>query len=234
MNTISTPNEESTSNTGGFQKLMDDATELGKASGKGKDTQVQFYLKVFDGAYHGHIDMTKDKHGIGTTDALKLTEAYVLAQQGATVFDAKASNQRVATSKTMQCIKAGGWTQGGSGEPLQTANNLINIRQKLRADPHNSKKLNDAGHTFLVFCRTLLKSNRLPNDAELRRMCFKPEHQSQTEEEFAEALRKKVNKMKLKASQIESMFADTLVRACTKRLTEIAKANPIVGAPKAV
>jgi len=141
----------SVSNKPTFEQLMNRAVELGTVAGKGKDTQVQFALSVFEAAYHGLIDLTENKHGQGVDDAQKLTEAYVMAQGSATVFDAKASNQRKSTSWTRTYIKAGMWPKGGTGEPLYTANTMVNIRQKLRSDPANAKKLCDANEAFLKF-----------------------------------------------------------------------------------
>lgn len=222
--------QSQTSNSPTFQSLLDDATELGKQAGLGKDTQIKFYLKVFEAGFHGKIDLDSNKHGTDVDDATKLTEAYVKAQTSALVFDAKAPNQRKAISCVRTCIKGGMWPKGGSGEPLATVNNLMAARQKYRADPANAKKLDDAANTLLRYLRQQIRRDHLIAGNELTKMCFKKEHELATAEDILQSIRKQATAL-LDGTASHSTATDNsaevlaIKNACTKRLADIAVAK---------
>src|SRR5665647_2785062 len=157
--------------------------ELGKMAGQGKDTQIKALLNVVQGAFHGSIDLQENKHGTDIDDCTKLAEAYVKAQTGAVVFDAKAPNQRKLISTFRTCTKLGQWPKGGNGEPLGTVNNLITMRQKLRAIPGEIKKLDDAANTLMRYARAQLKRDQLIDDKELKTFCYKKDSTLQTPEQ---------------------------------------------------
>jgi len=210
--------------------LLDVAQELGKQAGQGKDTQVKFLLKVLEGAYHNAIDLAGNKHGKDIDDATKLVEAYVKAQSGATVFDHKAPNQRKTISCARTMIKFGQWTKGGNGEPIASANNLMTMRQKLRQNPTEAKKLDDAANTLLKQARTQLKRDTLLTDEELRQLCYKkPKGDAPTAEERLESTRKLLDKL-IKGDLpdgAQDNSSDVIVArdSLTRRLIAIAKAK---------
>jgi hypothetical protein len=189
MNTQSV-SQPATANTIKFDDLMKIAAELGSDHGKGKDTQVRFLLKVVEGGYHGALDLDNNKHGADVDDATRLSEAYVMAQTGSTVFDAKAPNQRKLISCVRTCVRLGQWPKGGNGEPLATVNNLMTTRQKLRQKPETAKKLDDAANTLLKYARVQLKRDTLVDDNELQSFCFKSQAPLQTAEQILEGCRK--------------------------------------------
>lgn len=214
-------------NTRTFETLIEDAKVLGAKKGAGADAVPQLYLKVVESAYHGTIDCTVDKHGAGVDDSTKITEAYVKARGSAAVFDSKADNQQTAASKVRAVVRAGGWTKGGSGEPLQTYNNLMNMRQTLRKDPANAKKLCDAGDAILKLSRTLVKRDTLPSDAELRQFCFKTEPGLKDNAELLVDIRKLATAMKDGKAQHNTVLDNSpeitaIINACSKRLKDIA------------
>lgn len=226
------------SNTTTFDQLLAQAKELGEQAGKGKDTQIKFYLASFSAAFQGKIDVDANKHGDGIDDAMKLAEAYVMAQGTATVFDQKAPNQRKARSCVRTAIKLGMWPKGGVGEPQSTVNNLLSLRQTLRKDPAHSKKLDDAGNTFLRYARAQIKVDQLIPESELRQFCFKRDHDLAGVEDVLERIRKTAQELQSgKASKgtalDNSPEVQAIINACTKRLTAIAKGKPIVGQPAA-
>lgn len=188
-------NVQPAANTITFADLAQTAADLGAEAGKGKDTQVKFLLKAVEGGYHNALDMNPSKHGTDVDDATKLTEIYVKAQTGATIFDAKAPNQRKTISCIRTCIKLGGWPKGGNGEPLATVNNLITERQRLRKIPTEAKKLDDAANTLLKYARTQLKRDQLIDDAELKTFCYKPTPDLPTAEDIIERTVKQLDKL---------------------------------------
>jgi len=195
--------------------------ELGKMAGQGKDTQIKALLNVVQGAFHGSIDLQENKHGTDIDDCTKLAEAYVKAQTGAVVFDAKAMNQRKLISTFRTCTKLGQWPKGGSGEPLATVNNLMTMRQKLRASPTESKKLDDAANTLLRYARGQLKRDQLIDDTELKTFCYKKDATLQTPEQIIEGCRKQLIALKDgKSSSGTAQDASTDVRDAIKSLTE--------------
>lgn len=210
--------------------LMDKAKELGEQAGKGKDTQIKFLLSCMEGGYHNAIDLVPNKHGTDIDDATKLAEAYVKAQGSATVFDAKSMNQRKLISTVRTSTKLGQWPKGGNGEPLATVNNLLSERAKLRKDPTQAKKLDDAANAFLRFARAQLKRDQLIIDSEFRDFLFKKTKDPSTAEEIVEKLRKDLQKLVSGqaaggTAQDNSPKVRDAVKALTDRLVEIAKAK---------
>lgn len=182
-------------NTITFADLLQTATELGAEAGKGKDTQIKFLLKGVEGGFHNALDLAPNKHGTDVDDATKLAEAYVKAQQGAVVFDAKAPNQAKLISTVRTSIKLGGWPKGGNGEPMATVNNLITMRQQLRKIPAEAKKLNDAANCLMNYARAQLKRDTLIDDAELKGFCYKPGKNLATGEQIIEGMVKQLDKL---------------------------------------
>lgn len=172
-----------------FDALKQMAADLGQQAGQGKDTQIKFHLKLVEAAFQGNIDLTENKHG-DKDDATVLVEAYVKAQSGATVFDAKAPNQRKSISLARTCIKLGQWPKGGPGEPLQTVNNLMTTRNALRKKPDMAKKLDDATNSLMRYARAQLKSDTLIDTAELQSFCMKKEPATRDGEDILKSVQK--------------------------------------------
>lgn len=228
----------SQTNTGTFEDLLKDATEFGKRRGQGSDAQVQFALKIFGSAFHGKVDLTPNKHGDGIDDAQFITERYIKAAADSTIFDAKAQPVRTQASKFRACIKGGGWTKGGAGEPLSTANNLMNIWTKLRADPTQAPRLDDAMNAFLKFNRTLIKRDQLPSDAELKSFCYKTDPNLASPEEILVGLRKQlVNLHDGKASkgtaQLKNADTGAVLTALNTAISNLVAKRTKGSAPKA-
>jgi ribosomal protein L30/L7E len=206
------------------------AADLGKQAGMGRDVQIKFDLKVLEAAFTGHLDLQVDKHAKDVDDATKLSEAYVKAQGSATVFDATAGNQRKLISTTRKMIKLGTWPKGGQGEPMQTVNNLMTLRQKLRQDPRNSKKLDDAHNTLMRFATQQIKRDQVIPDTELPAFCHKPVSDIRSAEEVLESIRKTANNLRLgKVSNCadldNSAEVQAIIHACTKRIANIIKSR---------
>jgi hypothetical protein len=211
-----------------LDSLMQKATELGEQAGKGRDTQIKFLLSCCEGGYHNAIDLIANKHGGDVDDATRLAEAYVKAQGTATVFDAKAPNQRKLISTLRTSIKLGQWPKGGVGEPLATVNNLMAHRQKLRKDPTICKKLDDAANVFLKYARAQLKRDTLIEGQELNDFCMKKDRDLPTATEVVEGLRNNLQKLvngqaAQNTAQDNSPEVRAALSALTKRLTDIAK-----------
>lgn len=228
---MTTPqNHPLASNAPSFADLLQAASDLGSQAGLGKDVQIKFDLKLAEAAYLGSLSLDVNKHGPEMDDATKLSEAYVRAQGSAIVFDAKAPNQRKTISNARKMIKLGSCPKWGVGEPMGTINSLITLRQKLRQNPANSKKLDDAHNTLMRYATAQLKRDTLMAEDELSTYCFKREAEPRTAEEVIEAIRKTANNLKVgKISNCPDLDASpevqAIINACTKRLTTIAKAK---------
>jgi hypothetical protein len=124
-------------------------------------------------------------------------------------------------------IKLGMWPKGGVGEPLATVNSFITLRQSLRKDPANAKKLDDAANALLRYARVQVKRDQLLLVDEYKALMFKPEADAQTEEEWWEGVRKKAQRAKAGKGgvHITDSLVDDIVRTCTKRLVAIAKSR---------
>lgn len=217
-----------------LEALLDRAIDLGKQAGQGKDTQVKFDLMIAEAAYKGTIDLVTKN---GEDDATRMSAAYVQAQQGAVIFDTKAPNQRKTISNTRKMIKLGTLGKWGPNEPLQTLNELVTMRQNLRKDPGNAKKLDDAHNMLMKFATAQLKSDTLFAGDDLKWFAFKAESGQRDAEDVLEGVRKTLNK--LKTGQVPncpdvdtSKEVAAAIAALTTRLTAIAKARaPAPGAP---
>lgn len=220
------------SNTPSFDDIVATVTELGKQAGQGRDTWTKFLYEVIEKSFLGGLDVTSNKHGKDREDAVVLSEAYVKAQTGATIFDAKAPNQRKTISCTRTGIRLGMYTKGGMGEPLATVDKLLTIRQKLRADPAYSKKLDDAANMMLRFAREQLKRDRMIPESELRQFCFKRQSDPQTVEDYWVAMRKKAMNVKVGKGDVHDNdpAIDAVIAACNKRLKAIATQKGVASA----
>lgn len=213
-----------------FESLLAKATALGEDAGKGKDTQIKFDLVVIEAAYLGGLSLDPHKHGKERRDGVVLAEAYVRAQQGAVVFDAKADKSRKLISNIDKCIKLGSNPKWGPNQPLQTVNDLVAYRQGLRKDPAQSKKLDDAHNMLMRYATAQLKSDTLIDGDQLKTFAFKKDPNEVSVEEVLEAIRKKAQN--LQAGKIahcngalNTPEVQSIIHACTKGLTAIAKAR---------
>ena len=175
-----------------FDDLVGKMKELGEQAGKGRDTQIKFGLLVVNAAYDGTIDDVKNKHGKGVDDITKLCSEYARAQATHTMFDAKSASSRVQMAKANTCRKLGAWTRGGPGEPIATVDKLLAMRDTLRRNPDNAKKLDDAYNTLLRYARFQLKpanvSTLVTDEDLLRSFCFKPINDTKTHEEVLQGI----------------------------------------------
>ncbi len=176
------------------EEIMEVAKQLGADSARGKDTQVKSLLKCIEGAYHGALDLKKNKHGADRDDASLYAEHYWKAGNANAVFNYKDDNQQKLASTIRTSIKLGGSSKFGNGEPIVTVNKLMTTWQKLRAGPER-KRLDDAANTLMKYARTQLKRDRVLSDDERREMGFRPGKTEATVEEILEATRKKLDKL---------------------------------------
>ena len=179
-------------NTPTRQDIETAVDQLGVDAGKGKDTQVKFLMQMIEGGYHSLLDLNHNKHGAERDNATVMTERYVKLQQGTSMFDAKAPNQRKAISCARTGIKLGGWPKGGNGEPVANVNKFVSRWVKLRK---THGKLNDAANSLLSFARAQLKLDRLIDEADFDAFMFKPTVEDLTAEEIIASTVKKLDKL---------------------------------------
>jgi hypothetical protein len=220
-----------------FDDFMTLIGEIGKQAGQGTDAQIKGLLAVADNAYQGVLDTTANKHGQGVDDATRAAETYWKVRGNSTIFDSKKSNQRKTASYFRTAIRVGGMSSFGVGEPIGTINKLMGVYQKLRKDPVNRGKLDDAANTFMKFARKQLKSTTLLDDAELNACCFLKDPEVRTVEDEIEAIRKKAKALydgKAKAGACNTPEIKAIITAATKMLTIIANARKGQQAPEGV
>lgn len=214
-----------------FTELLTIATDLGAEAGKGKDVQVKLDLKVLEGAFVGQLDLQPNKHGDEISDAVKLAEAYVRAQNSAVIFDAKAPNQRRLVSNLNKMIKLGTSPKWGVGEPMQNVNDLMTLRQNLRRTANKGVRLDDAHNTLMRYATTQLKSDTLISDPnQMKAFCLKKDSDPRTAEEVLRSIQKIASALKSgKVSNCpdtdNSPEVSSIINACNKRITQIVKAK---------
>lgn len=234
MNTMTQTAPPTTgSNKMTLDQLCDVMESLGAQEAQGKDGQVKADLKAAECAFIGSVDLAKDKHGPGIDDATRLAAAYVKGRNSAVIFDHKEPKQRKLCSNIRTMIKLGGSPKFGVGEPMATLNNLMTIRQNLRKTANKGIKLDDAHNTLMRFAREQLKRDTLISDAdELKSFCVRSETDPRTAEDVIKGWLNQATKLKTgKLSNCpeldNSQEITTIINACNRRLSAIAKAkNP--------
>lgn len=213
-----------------FEYLLEAAKESGQKEAQGADSLPQFFLEVTQGAFLGVIDTTANKHGVGSNDASKLTQARTQARTGSTIFDRKALNVRVAVNRTNTMIKLGMWPKGGPGEPLSTLNKLLTNHRKAI---QSGKKVVDAANAMLNYARAQIKSEHILDDSDLEQCFLKPDPTKPSEEDMLAGLRKRLTAAKVGKGldgNLDADTADKMIGAITKRLKAIAAAKAGTGA----
>lgn len=210
-----------------FNDLMNIAKTSGEDAARGNDSTPKFYLKVVEAAYVGAIDNTKDKHGSKIDDGIKLAEEHAKGRNGVNVFDRKVQKARTAASKIRSMIKLGLWPKAPPGEPLNTLNKLLTMRDKLAKA---GNKVEDATTAMIAYARAQTRPTvtSVLTDGELRELIVKEASEKPTEEEFLEGQRKKFLNAKAGKNTLGVIDADTadkIVAALTKRLKAIAVAR---------
>jgi len=204
-----------------YDEVVERVVALGEAAGKGDDSQVQFHMQIVEGAYHGALDLDKNKHGTGIDDATKMAEAYYNSRSKSSMFNPRAKNQRKLISTTRLDIRLGMWSKGGSGEPIGSMNNLITIRGKLQKNPALEKKLDDATNTLHKFARAQLRSDQLMSDAQLEAFCYRKVPDLRTPEEILEAVQKQLKSLRDgKAANGTAKDDSSLVRDAITKVTD--------------
>jgi len=217
-----------TTNTITFETLKAEIAELGRQAGEGKDTQIKFDLKVFEASYQGKLDLQPNKHAPDVDDATKLAEIYATSQNKSVIFDAKAPNQQKLTATVRTAIKIGGYTKGGTNEPLATCNNLVNLRQDLKKK--GTKGLEDPHNMFLRWARQQLKRDKMIEGDELKAFCYKPVTELRSAEEVLRSIQKiATNLTNGKVSNCpdldNSPEVKSIITACNTRITKIVQAR---------
>lgn len=210
-----------------FEKVREAARELGKQRGLGKDTGGKFYYSITEGAFNNAIDLTPDKHSKGVDDAGVLAEEYYKSTTGAVIYDAKADNQRKLTSCVRTCIKLGTKTGLGKGEPMNTVDDFISIRRKLRSNPANAKKLDDFSNSFLKMARAQIKADTPLSSDVLTQLCYKGEKEEKTLADVWAGVRKTMTKLakgKGGMSDDDPRVKD-IIDTCTERLRDLVAPN---------
>lgn len=215
------------SNAPTFDELCSKAEALGADKGSGADAQIKFAMMVVEAAYLGSLDLDPNKHGTDRRDGIVLAERYVKGRTGATIFDTKSDSARKLVSNLDKCIKLGSLPKWGQGQPLQNVNDLMTHRQK---EKKANKKVDDAFNTLMRYATQQLKRDTLIVDDELKAFVYKRETAQRTAEDVLEAIRKTANQLQAgKVSNCPDIDTSdevkAIVRACTKRLINIAKAK---------
>ena len=219
------------------QLTLDQVLEIAKTAGadtaRGSDSLTKLLLKVAEGAFVGTLDATKDKHGPGITDAAKINEAFSKAKSTTNIFDAKADKARKQTSIIHTMIKLGGYTKGGNGEPLSTLNNLMTLRDQLRRDSANAKRVEDPVNCMIRFARAQLKLDTMIPQGDLKTYALKVDNShSKAVEDWWDGVRRQAQKLKIGKlancpDSDTSAEIDALIKTANKRLKTIADAKGV-------
>lgn len=219
------------SNTVTMAELLLTADEFGKQAALGGDVQIKFDLKVAEAAFCGALDLQKNKHGQGLDDATKLAEAYAKGRNTNVIFDHRDMKQRKLASDLRTDIKLGSSPKFGVGEPMGTINTLMTTHRHLRQTANKSgKKIVDAHNMFMRFARTQLTRDTLISGDELKSFCFKKDpDQRQLAAVYSQILGTMVKARDGKLSNCpdadSSTEVNTIINACNRRLSAIAKAK---------
>lgn len=219
-----------TSNQLTLDQMIEIAAAAGADTAKGNDSLTKLLMKVAEGAFVGALDATKDKHGPGVDDAAKISEAFAKARSKTNIFDAKADKARKQASITRTMIRLGGYTKGGTGEPLTTLNTLMTLRNKLRQDSGYAKRVEDPVNCMIRFARAQLKLDHMIDQTGLQEFALKVDHNNSRQiADWWDSVRAQAKKLQLGklrgcADSDTSAEIDTLIKTCNRRLKTIADA----------
>lgn len=222
---MSTSLVHNTKNDQRFDILLEESEKLGVITGQGDDVQVKHYLLVTQAAFEAVIDNAKDKHGAGIDDATLIAERYWNARHKNVIFNPKASNQRKTISCLRQCITMGGWSKGGTGEPMGMINRAMTMYKNLRKVPGNTKRMVDAANYVISIARKLKRSDYILQDEELNDLAFKKDPDITTVEDVLDKTRatlKKLYEGKHTAGACNTENVDKAIKALNKELKVIA------------
>lgn len=211
-----------------FTQFLERTEALATIAGQGADVQVKHLLDVTQMAFEGVLDNTENKHGTGVDDATLIAERYWKTRNKQVRFDPKAGNQRKTISCVRSCITLGGWSKGGSGEPIGMVNSAMTIYQNLRKVPGNTQRMVDPANYLITIARKMKKSDTVLDKDELEELTFKSEPDITTVEDVLDAARKSLKKLydgKHKAGQCSTPNVDTAVKALNRELKAIADAR---------
>ena len=211
-----------------FEDLLKTTEELATQAGLGADVQIKHLLTVAQAAFEGVIDNTENKHGQTIDDAVKITEAYWTARNKNVKFNPQAGNQRKTISCIRQVITLGGWSKGGSGEPMGLINRAMTSFQKLRTDPSQAKRLIDPANYLILIARRMKRSDVLLDDTELYDLSFKKDPDIATIEDVLDGMRRTLTKLqsgKHTAGQCDTVNIEAAKKAINKELKAIADAK---------
>lgn len=223
MNAI-TPHNNQINDTR-FNDFIERTKALGSIAGQGEDVQIKHLLDVTQMAFDGVIDNTENKHGTGVDDAALIAENYWNSRNHQVIFNPKAGNQRKTMSCVRQCITLGGWSKGGSGEPIGMINRAMTNYRNLRKVPGNSKRMVDPANYLITIARKMKRSDTLLDDEELQELTFKPDHEQATVEDVLDGMRRTAAKLisgKHPAGMCGGANLENVVKALNRELKAIA------------
>lgn len=148
--------------------------EYGKRIAAGEDALPQLYIDVIQGAYDGYLDLQKDKHGQNLDDAMYAYTRAMTSKSGAAVFKGKADSLNSQASRVRSILKVGLWTRGGTGQPIERRNKLVNVWSKLATEPHAKGRRVSLAEALIKFARVQVKRDAILTDEELQNLCLRP------------------------------------------------------------
>lgn len=178
-----------------FDQLMRSAEQFGAEQGKGRDSQVAYYMMLTEASYLGSLDDDKNKHGDGLSDTVLLARQYATAGNKAAKWDAKTPASRALMSKFRKCIEIGAWSINGQGGVLTPMNKVMSIRAELKKDAAKAKTLMDAGNVFMRWAREQLETDLPIGDADLENMCYRKSRQPKSHIDVLKAQAKSLKKI---------------------------------------
>lgn len=198
------------SNAPTFETIRKEIKSFGEDAGRGADGYVKMLVRLMEGAYHGALDLTKDKHGTGVDDAMALVGDYNVYRGNTTMFKGKNDKERKALSNGRKAIKLGACTRFGAGQPLAAVNDLMNRRNKLFSKDANGT--DDAANTFLKFATAQLKSDTLIDGDSLDQFCRKSRGATREDKAIIRSCIKQLQKLGTPVPELKQ-GVDQLIRA---------------------
>lgn len=171
-----------------FDDLLGDVRKIGADIGNGRLGRLRIGLLLVNGAYNNVVDTTRNKHGDGIDDAVAVTMECVKADtQADPNNDSKSAG--VQASKFRACIKLGGWTRGGPGQPIDNVNKLLDRHAALKK---SGAKVRDAFEALLKYASVQIKLQAAMDEKDLEQFVLKSTKEPPTLEEYLEGVSKKL------------------------------------------
>lgn len=170
-----------------WDDYLSDVRKFAQDSGNGRLSRLRIALRTINAAYDGVLDTVKDKHGKGLDDAAFIYAA--VSKEEAQIGTHNGKSVAAQASKIRACVKLGGWTRGGVGQPISNVNFLVERHKALKSTGQDVK---DCYEAVLKYASVQIKLNQAMEEKDLDQFILKGAKAPVELEDYLAGIQKKL------------------------------------------